>query len=348
MIDIPDPIVLQIDKTVLVNNWRWLAQQSAGASCGAAVKANAYGLGAQDAVRHLSEAGCRDFFVATWAEARSLAECTEGLTLSVFHGVSSMDMAAAVQLHAKPVLNSLEQIALWKQGGHGKPCDVMVDTGMNRLGVSWDQVLEGALDDLAIHTLCSHLASADEDVPQTQTQLERFRLCKNRVSAHRYSLANSAGICLGADYAFDLTRPGLALYGGIPRAEAVGHIKQVAFPKARVLQVRTVKSGEAVGYNATWQAQGDRTVAIAQLGYADGYLRCHSDLGSALWNGHIVPSIGRVSMDLTAFDVTDAPPIHEEDWLAIEYDLPKTAALTGRSQYELLTSFGARYKRSWF
>ncbi len=347
MIAIPPPLRLRLSSEALVANWRWLAKQSGSAACGAAIKADAYGLGAREVVRHLAAAGCRDFFVATWAEAAALMPLPRGVSLSVLHGVGASDVIAALTLPARPVLGSLKQIALWREAGEGRPCDVMIDTGMNRLGLRVEETAAGVLDGLNIETLLSHLASADEDSAQNSGQLAAFRAVRQAIPARRYSLANSAGICLGADYAFDLTRPGIALYGGTPRGEATGHIRQVAFPEARVLQVRRVRQGEAVGYGATWTAPRDSRIAIANMGYADGYLRCHAGSGSATWNACSLPLIGRVSMDLTAFDASDADGIEEGDWLAIDYDLPTASARSGLSQYELLTGLGPRFERCW-
>ena len=347
MIAVPSPLRLRLSSRALVANWRWLAAQSRGAACGAAIKADAYGLGAREVMRHLAAAGCRDFFVATWAEAAALMPLPEGVSLSVFHGAGASDMVAARTLPARPVLGSLEQVARWREAGEGRPCDVMIDTGMNRLGLRVEEAAGGALDGLSIETLLSHLASADEDSAQNARQLAAFREVRQAVPARRYSLANSAGICLGADYAFDLTRPGIALYGGIPRREAEGHIRQVAFPEARVLQVREVRRGETVGYGATWTAPRDVRIAIANMGYADGYLRCHAGSGGATWQGCALPLIGRVSMDLTAFDVSDAGGLEEGDWLTVAYDLPLTAVRSGLSQYELLTGLGKRFERYW-
>jgi len=347
MIDIVPPLRLRLDTDALVANWRWLAAQSGGAACGAAIKANGYGLGARDVMRHLAAAGCRDFFVATWAEAAALMPLPVGVSLSVLHGVGEADMVAACMLPVRPVLNSVEQVARWRATGDGRPCDVMVDTGMSRLGLRIEEAVGGALDGLVIETLLSHLASADEDSAQNVRQLGLFRELRARVPARRYSLANSAGICLGNDYAFDLTRPGLALYGGTPRAEAARHIRQVVFPETRVLQLRDVRAGETVGYGATWTAPHDSRIAVANLGYADGYLRCHAGRGVATWNGRALPLVGRVSMDLTAFDASEAGAVGEGDWLALDYDLPVTAAATGLSQYELLTGLGRRFERIW-
>lgn len=347
MIAVPSPLRLRLSSDALVANWRWLARQSGAAACGAALKADGYGLGARAVMRHLAEAGCRDFFVATWAEAAAVMPLPAGVSLSVLHGAGASDMVAARLLPARPVLNSIEQVRRWREAGEGQPCDVMVDTGMNRLGLRADEALGGALDGLAIETLHSHLASADEASAQNAGQLASFRALREQIPARRYSLANSAGICLGPDYAFDLTRPGIALYGGIPRPEAERHIGQVAFPEARVLQVRTVPTGETVGYGASWTALRDSRIAVANLGYADGYMRCHAGSGAATWQGRALPLVGRVSMDLTAFDASDAAGIGEGDWLGLDYDLPRVSAQSGLSQYELLTGLGCRFERVW-
>lgn len=347
MIEIASPLRLRIDTAALAANWRWLAAQGGTAACGAAIKADAYGLGARTVMRALVEAGCRDFFVATWGEAAALMPLAGDVSLSVLHGVGDSDMAAARTLPARPVLNSLEQVRRWRAAGEGRPCDLMIDTGMNRLGLRPEEAMGGALDGLAIETLLSHLASADEDSDQNGRQLAAFRAVREAVPARRYSLSNSAGIGLGTDYAFDLTRPGIALYGGVPRPEMAEHIRQVAFPEARVLQVRKAKAGETVGYGATWTAPADTRIAIVNMGYADGYLRCHAGNGGATWNGVALPLVGRVSMDLTAFDAGAAEEIGEGDWLAIDYDLPETARRCGLSQYELLTGLGARFERYW-
>ena len=336
------PLRLRLDAQALADNWRTLDRMSGPAACGAAIKANGYGLGAAEVARHLEAAGCRDFFVATWAEAERLAD--RRLPLSVLHGVRAEDMPLALAGIARPVLDTDVQVARWRQAGGG-PCDVMVDTGMNRLGVSSAAVRAGLLDGLAIDTLMSHLACADEDSAMNARQRDAFAALAGVTGARRMSLANSAGIALGPDYRFDLTRPGLALYGGIPRPEFAATIRQVVQPEAQILQRRIVPAGDTVGYNATWTARFPTAIAILNLGYADGYLRAFSDRGSA--QGSTLPVIGRVSMDLLALDASAAPDLGEGDWVAIDFALPATAAASGLSQYELLTGMGQRYDRVW-
>jgi len=340
------PLRLRLDGDALISNWRTTAAMSGAAACGAAVKADGYGLGAREVVRRLAGAGCRDFFVATWSEAVALADL--GVSVSVLHGLREEDIATALSAAtARPVLNTVHQVLRWREAGGGT-CDVMVDTGMNRLGIQPEDVAAGILDGLRIETLLSHLASADEDVPLNRLQRERFAALAGQSGARRMSLANSAGIALGPNYAFDLTRPGVALYGAVPVAAFEGRIRQVVTPEVQVLQRRRVPAGQGVGYNMTWTAVGDAEVAIVNLGYADGYLRCFSGKGSASAQGVHVPVIGRVSMDLTALDVSAAPDLAEGDWVAINYALPAAAALSGMSQYELLTGLGARFDRMWY
>jgi alanine racemase len=336
------PLRLRLDAAALADNWRTLDRMSGTAACGAAIKANGYGLGAAEVAGHLAAAGCRDFFVATWAEAERLAPL--GRPLSVLHGVRAEDMPLALQGIARPVLSTEAQVTRWRAAGGGA-CDVMVDTGMNRLGVAPAAVRDGLLDGLTIETLISHLACADEDSAMNARQRDAFATLAGTTGARRMSLANSAGIALGADYAFDLTRPGIALYGGVVRPEFVGIIRQVVTPEAQVLQRRTVPAGETVGYNATWTAPRVTEVAILNLGYADGYVRAFSDRGSA-GEGRL-PVIGRVSMDLMALDVTATPEVAEGDWITLDFALPDAAAWSGMSQYELLTLLGQRYARRW-
>jgi alanine racemase len=293
----------------------------------------------------LGDAGCRDFFVSTWAEAEDLGPLPDGASLSVLHGIGPDDCEAALASSARPVLNTAAQVARWKEIAPGHACDVMIDTGMNRLGLRIEEI--GLVDELTVETLMSHLACADEDSAMNAVQRDRFAAVAATLKAARYSLANSAGICLGRDYSFDLVRPGLALYGGTPREEAAGRVRQVAYPEAEVVQRRTIKAGETCGYGATWTAKADTEAAIVNIGYADGYLRCFAGKGSASADGQALPLIGRVSMDLIALDASALPTLREGDWVTLDYDLPAAAEASGLSQYELLTGLSERLERHW-
>lgn len=336
----PDaPLRLTVDTAALVANWRWLSAR-AGVMAGAAVKADGYGLGARETVAALAAAGAREFFVASWDEAAQLGPMPAGTRLAVLHGLLPGEAPVPGVV---PVLNSSEQVARWVSGGGGV-CDIMIDTGMNRLGLT--PVEAAALPaGLAIDVLHSHLACADQpDHPMNAAQLARFREAVAAVPHRRAALANSAGVCLGKDYAFDLTRPGIGLYGGVLHPGAAGQLQPVAGLEARVVQARDIAVGKTFGYGATWTAARASRVAVVNIGYADGYRRAFSSVGRANVSGSSCPVIGRVSMDLTGVDVT-GHAVREGDWIGFAFDLPAASAATGIAQYELLTGLGHRYQR---
>lgn len=341
----PATLRLEIDTVALSANWRALDRLSGTARAGAAVKADGYGLGSAKVVETLHAAGCRDFFIAHWSEFSAIAGMVDPARVSVLHGpLTPADAAFARECRLRPVINTLRQAQFWIDVGGGA-CDVMVDTGMNRLGLPMTSLGDEAIRSLEITTLMSHLVSADEDVSLNGVQLARWNEARTALPHCEASLANSAGIMLGAAYHGDLTRPGISLYGGIQREGLAGTIRQVARPMAAILQVREIAAGESVGYNATFVARVPMRIGTVSIGYADGYLRCWSGRGAMLSQGRRLPVLGRVSMDMTAIDLTDAPDLTDGDWVEVEYALPEAAAASGLSQYELITSLGRRFAR---
>ena len=345
--ELPPPTLrLRIDADALASNWRALNSLSGSAAAGAAVKADAYGVGIAQVAPALRAAGARDFFVAHWSEVPALIAHVPANEVSVLHGpMKTEDAVFAVATGVRPVINSVHQARVWNEAGGGA-CDLMVDSGINRLGLPPDQLGDPAIAALHVHTLMSHLASADEDVPQSAKQLRTFREIIPQVAARRMSLANSAGIALGPDYAFDLTRPGLALYGGVPRPELASHIRPVVHPQAQVLQLRALSPGDSVGYNALFTADRPLRAATVSLGYADGFLRCWTGRWALRFGEAELPLLGRVSMDMVVVDAGAAPGLREGDWLDLPYELPVAAERCGLSQYELLTLLGRRFVRS--
>ena len=343
---IPPTATIRLDSDALVANWRALDKMSGKAKAGAAVKANAYGLGVCNVVQKLMAAGCTDFFVANWQEAREIEYLTAGkASVSVLNGVRQADLPFALQSPAKPVINGLEQLARWRPTG--KACDIMINSGMNRLGINPEDLEADHFVGMAIDIAMSHLASADEDGPQNAAQLDQYRAALEILPARRTSLANSAGIALGSDYHFDLTRPGLSLYGGVQRPELETVIEQVAVPQAEIIQVRSLRAGDKLGYNAQYIAEESHDIGILAMGYADGYLRGFSNSGMFADGGVVLPVLGRVSMDLIAIDLTEAPHLKEGDWVDCEYDLGIASSQSGLSQYELITGLGNRLARQW-
>ncbi len=340
------PLRLILDEAALVRNWRKLNALSGRARAGAAVKANAYGLGARRVVGSLAAAGCRDFFVAYASEAFELLDLLDPGRVSILHGPQSLEEARWIAAAGfKPVINSLRQAQWWNTAGAG-PCDIMVDTGINRLGLDLDQLSAHDIVALNIQTVLSHLASAEEDTAFNQAQQRRWTIACNAVGRGERSLANSAGIMLGKEYHGDLTRPGIALYGGIACGALETEICQVAYPQAAIMQVRQVKAGAGVGYNSTFIAPQDMRVGIVALGYADGYLRSWSGKGAMSSGDQQLTVLGRVSMDMTVIDLSAAPDLMEGDWVSVQYSLPQASAETGLSHYELLTLMGRRFSRT--
>ena len=346
MPDLPPPALrLALDRDALAANWQALDRLSGKAQAGAAVKADAYGLGVAGVVPVLRDAGCRQFFVAHWCEVPAVLAHVPASQVCVLHGVANDAEAGYARASGVlPVINTVQQAQLWRDTGGGH-CHLMVDTGINRLGVPPALLGHEAVAGLEVDTLLSHLASADEDSPLNAAQLQQLQQVVPQVSARRVSLANSAGIALGSDYHFDLTRPGIALYGGIVRPEHAGVIRPVALVQAAVIQRRSIGPGDSVGYNATFKATRAMEVATVSIGYADGFLRARGPGNVLRWQGSDLPIIGRVSMDMTVIDCSAAVGLAEGDMVDIPMDLPAQAALSGLSQYELLTVLGKRLQR---
>ena len=344
MIPPPPTLRLDIDREALAANWRALDRMSGRARAGAAVKADCYGLGVEHCVPVLLNAGCRDFFVAHWSEVAPVLEHVEPSQVAVLHGpLDAAEVAFARDTGVVPVIDSVRQAKLWDESGGG-PCHLMVDTGINRLGISPHEISDPAVQALDVQVLLSHLACADENSAMNARQLASFRDLRPSIAHREASLANSAGIALGAEYHFDLTRPGLSLYGGVPRPELADEIRQVAYPKTAIIQTRQLGAGECVGYNATFTAQHDMRVGVLSLGYADGILRAWG--GAHVKSGEkLLPILGKVSMDMIVVDLSDAPKLGEGDWLELPYNLPDAAQQTAVSQYELLTVLGNRFQR---
>ena len=337
---------LTIDLDALVENWRTLDAMSApGTETGAVVKADAYGLGAGPVARALWRAGVRRFFVAMAEEGASLREAIgPDAEIFVFSGHMRGDTDTIADLALTPVLNSTEQLTRHVEALPGHPFAIQLDTGMNRLGMEpaeWEAVRDIALS-LTPRLVMSHLACADEpDHPMNRRQLETFRALTEGISAPR-SLAATGGILLGPEYHFDLTRPGIGLYGGAPHTEA-RPVVRLSLP---VIQTRPVAAGESVGYGNAWEAPEEREIATVSGGYADGLIRAMGGRAQLYDGDQPCPIVGRVSMDLITADITDLPARPESlDILCPAQGVDALAEAAGTIGYEILTALGPRYQR---
>jgi len=340
----PASLRLTIDSDAIAANWQALNARSFGGRAGAAVKADCYGLGVDTCVPVLRDAGCETFFVAHWSEVATVITHVPPAQVAVLHGVlTDADCAYAKATGAVPVINSLDQAELWTANGGGT-CHLMVDTGINRLGIAAGEANAPRIAALDIDILMSHLACADEDSPMNPRQLGALRGVAGEIRHRRASLANSAGIGLGADYALDRTRPGLALYGGVPRAELAEAIRPVVRIEATILQTRMLRSGDSVGYNAAFVASVPMRVGTVAMGYADGFLRSRGP-GNALHHaGRRLPILGKVSMDMVVVDLSAAPDLGAGAWLQVPWDIADAAQQNALSPYEMLTVIGRRLR----
>jgi alanine racemase len=281
--------------------------------------------------------------------------------LAVLNGPLPGEEKAYTAENIVPVLGSLADIDRWTAHARALnrrlPALLHIDTGMARLGLdprelSAVQADHHRLDGLDLLFVMTHLVSAElPDDPTNQRQREKFAAARAALPPTPSSFANSSGIFLGQEFASDLARPGAALYGVNPTPTAENPMRPVVRLRAKILQIRDIAPGESVGYNATWRAARPSRIATVPVGYADGWLRAHSGRGHAVFDGAPVPLVGRVSMDLTTFDVTDFPAIGPGAWLdLIGPGLPVDAVATaaGTNAYEILTSLGRRYHRVYF
>lgn len=338
------PALLSVDLNALARNYHTLGQQI-GAPVHPVVKADGYGLGAAPCARRLMAEGARTFFVARAAEGVALRAALGPepviYVLDGCHGAVAADFKAA---DVRPVLNQPAQMAAWTAAGGG-PCGLQIDTGMNRIGFRPQDAPE-TFDGLAL--VLTHLACADEPSnPMNRRQRDLFEAVTQRYPGAIRSFANSSGCFLGADFAFDAARPGVALFGGGPQGRQDDRIVPVAALLAEVLQVRDVPAGESVGYSRGFIADRPVRVATVAVGYADGLLRSYSPAGQVWVAGETRCLLGRVSMDVCAVDVTglDVAVGDKVELFGPNRPLDLAAAAAGTISYELLTSITPRVPR---
>jgi alanine racemase len=349
---------LTVDLDALADNYACLRGLAGGAETAAVVKADGYGLGAAAVARRLQSEGVRTFFVARVGEGEALRRALGAApAILVLDGCPPGAAGRLASAGLTPVLNSVEQIADWRAGGVAKtPVALHIDTGMSRLGLrpeAVDAMLApgGGLTDLPVELVISHLSCASSpDHPMNAAQRDAFSELRALFPDARASLANSAGLCLGEAYHFDMVRPGVALYGGGPFGAADRRLAAVATLEAPILQVREIRAGESVGYGAAFTASHTMRIAVVAAGYADGVLRAQSSTGYGWLAGHARPLLGRVSMDLIAIDLSEgdgrrARPGDMVELLGPHVALDEVAAWGGTISYEVLTRLSTRAER---
>ncbi|MCZ2204466.1 alanine racemase [Bartonella sp. A05] len=358
---IPYTAVATIDIGAIVDNYMTLAQRIAPIECSAVVKANAYGMGADTVAPALYRAGCRTFFVAQIKEALQLkAILPPNAILALLNGFPLAAEEFVAQAGIVPVLNSWHAIESWQtlcqKKGKKFPAIVQIDTNMNRLGLDSEELQQlikhpTLFEKADIKYIISHLANGDDVThPSNGTQLAAMKTALAQLPACKASLANSGGIFLGADFYFDLVRPGIALYGVDPHGKHPTPLKPILKLEAQVIQSRHVDAGVPIGYGGSFITQRPSVLTTIDTGYADGWLRTLSNKGSVYFNGHKLPIVGQISMDSIIVDATDLK--HQKpqrgDWIELigrHQTLEKVAKDANTIPYEILTSLGSRYKR---
>jgi len=356
--------VLTIDLDAVEWNWKHLRSLSSPAECAAVVKADAYGCGADAVAGRLAHAGCTTFFVADLSEGQRLRKRLPDADIYLLNGLPPGAAQVFADHNLRPVIGSAAELAEWDaftaiskwDGGFA----LHVDTGMNRLGVSLEEAAAIAprlgSERHGVRLIMSHFVASQ--VPESSRNNEQILAFRNARALFRgvpASLANSSGIFLGSPAHLDLVRPGAALYGINPTPGKPNPMKPVVDLKVRIAQVRSVPFGETVGYDATWTARRPSRIAVATMGYADGFFRSaggddQKPGGTLIVAGRPCPIVGRISMDLIALDITDLPvgQVRRGDFATViggRRDIDATADMLGTIGYEVLTSLSRRYAR---
>lgn len=356
--------VLTIDLSALEANYKILRSASVPAECAAVVKADGYGLGLEPVAGQLVQTGCSTFFVADLSEGKRLRKAAPRAAIYILNGLPQGTGKVFADHNLRPVVGSSAELAEWDafssnakwEGGFA----LHVDTGMNRLGISVEEAAAIAprinTENHGIKLIMSHfVASQFVESQRNEEQMLAFRNVRALFRGVPASIANSSGIFLGGSAHLDLVRPGAALYGINPTPGKPNPMKPVVELKVRIVKLRDIAFGDTVGYDATWTARRPSRIAIATMGYADGFFRSQggSDQksgGTLIVSGKPCPIVGRISMDLIALDVTDLPvgSVKRGDFATVigaGRDVDALGEMLGTIGYEVLTGLGRRYAR---
>lgn len=341
---------LTIDLDALAANYATLRKEAAGAETAAVVKADGYGLGAAQVARRLHAEGCRSFFVARLSEGEALRRALgeRDAVIRVLDGVLPGQEDRTIISDLTPVLSTPQHVETWRRTG--RLMTLHVETGMNRIALSGEDLSALAAANAPVDLVMSHLGcAADPHDPRNGRQLERFQPLRALFPKARASLSASAGVYLGGGYRFDMVRPGISLYGGGPRDVPDSRFRAVAIMDAPILQIRDVAAGEAIGYGAMFAAKHAMRVAVVGAGYADGVLRT-SHASGAGWIGGVRAPFLVVSMDMIVIDIGDCPDAQageRVELLGPSAQLDDLAVAAGSVAHEILTRISPRAARTY-
>jgi len=361
------PAWLTVDLDALRRNLALLTARLRPAGRIAVVKANAYGHGAVEIARTLAGEGIEWLAVALVEEGAELRRAGVATPMLMLGTALPSQLPFFAKYDLTPTVSSLEQLVLWREWTAGalrpQPIHLKIDTGMTRLGISFEQAgralaLVRESRGLELAGVMSHLAEADDLAsPRTPLQERRFSALlaelapdeRGRVVSH---LANSAAALHRPLGEHDLVRLGLALYGVDP-ARALLELEPVLTASARIVQIREVEPGTRAGYGGRWRARRHSRVAVVPVGYADGYSWRLGGRSEALVGGRRVAVVGSVSMDMLLLDVTDVPAAPGDEVVLLGRQGSETISVheladwAGTIAYEILCLLSQRLPRRY-
>ncbi len=358
-----------MDHKALTDNFRLVSGMVAeGTEILPIVKANAYGHGAIEISKTLIQAGANVLGVATVEEGRELRETGIRQRILVLGRIVLTELEVSLRWDFEIAIPHIEIArhlgALAASAGKTARVHLKVDTGMTRLGVPWPEAPAAlseirSTEGLELVGVFSHFANADlADEEFTREQIQRLEGVRNSpeasgLPAGLFHLANSAAI-LTSNYPEGTgVRPGIMLYGSPPSARIPGNgIKPVLSWKCRVLQIREAPTGTGVSYGHVFVTRRPSRIATIAVGYADGYSRCLTNKGRVLIRGRKLPIIGRVCMDLSMVDITDAADVQVGDEVvligrqdSVSIYAQELADLAGTISYEIFCGISSRISR---
>jgi len=345
---------VEVDLGALVRNAEKFVK-AAGVPILPMVKADAYGLGAVEVAKALLAVEPWGFGVATVEEGEELRSQGIELPILVFSPLLARQFDDVRSAGLRPVLGDARAIGAW--ASFALPWHLAIDTGMSRAGIPWREV--GAYRDLIAayppEGVCTHFHSAELPNKSREEQEKRFAQAVIELPNRPELLHadNSAAIEHRAPSPFNLARPGIFLYGVGSGHGARLTPEPVASMRGRVVEIRAVKEGDTVGYDATWKAPRDARIATVSLGYADGYRRGLGNKSQVLVNGQRTPVVGFVTMDMTMLDVTDRSCAVGDVVTFIgrtgdaSITVQEVADWGGFSPYEILTGLRGRLPRQY-
>jgi len=347
------PAIAYINLTHLRHNFRLLAERAATATVMAVIKADAYGHGLHLVAPVLLDAGCRSFAVTDAMEGAELRRIVgDDANITLLSGIfDEADAKLCHEWRLTPALTEIWQVKMLGIAGFHSRAWLKVDTGMNRLGAEDAPALHAACTDhdIEIAGIMSHLACADESGhPLNAQQAACFQgIAATLPAGTPKSLLNSAGMMSMPQYAFDVVRPGIALYGAEPISKQPLGLKPVMQLCAEIMQVRHVRQGDSVSYGTSFTATRDMRIATVAMGYADGLPRVLSNRGHAYGKAAILPIVGRVCMDYCLLDVsqTDIATGSKVEFWGSNLLATQVAETADTIAYELFTGVGNRVIR---